>query len=791
MTRVLFATRAWESPEIEGGYLLLKDIARQLSEHEVEDFEACFLAMRNGEEDGVTLLRAFKDTGWSATRRFEFFRALLKYLRHVDVVHFAHTPTSLNSLFIRGLKRLYPNVSFVQTITGFDHSGKGPRSLYWGDVITTISARVHRFLLQQHDIGAEVLTPHPQPQRLARTAPLPDQIISGFGDAPVAVFPIDVFRLDTRQFNVASICAELIDRHPSLRLVFLDRFGDEIKIRELLADLPEAQLVFLPIIDCMPALIERANVVVLPMTDIDGKFNPPMVLLEALYFGRRVVCSDNIDLPASENVSAIAGWNDTDWANAISAALNGPAEPAAASDRSHFDRNCYRYLAYYRAHALAVPASEEAPISLGHFIERLDTWAQDNNFPVFKRPDSFTDVDFSASKDVDIWVRSVDSETLTTFLNAIPATRIIHRRAASWTNHDVYIVRLAEGNIQLDVGVGRISSREVSYASLDDFTAEAGLVELPGDVEIFSRGIKKQIRGQKLDSTDLDVLARIFSELDENSRIRMSSYFRRDADHLNSLFAAPIKPRRVRKLFASAIRRSFVIAAARPLEFFQIGGAKMSLPFWPKPFGRRVSGQIIAIIGTDGSGKSTTQELLRNSLEKDGYRPRYVYMGRARGNVLVSDKLKEKAEVAHHKSKSNWLKYIASWVYLFDYLARFAKIFFLSRVRGETVLCDRYYFDIQLMDSYSKIAYRLLALFAPKPDVLAVLDCTVDTLMSRKAERTPEEYERQRQFYLSIGQEAKVRLWRGILDTDSLDSESIEEILSSLVYRGSHRGYDY
>ena len=78
MTRVLFATRAWESLEIEGGFLLLRDIARQLSanrddERNEHEFEACFFSVRDGEDSGITLFRAFRECGWSAMRRIEFF----------------------------------------------------------------------------------------------------------------------------------------------------------------------------------------------------------------------------------------------------------------------------------------------------------------------------------------------------------------------------------------------------------------------------------------------------------------------------------------------------------------------------------------------------------------------------------------------------------------------------------------------------------------------------------------------------------------------------------------------
>ena len=791
MTRVLFATRAWESPEVEGGYLLLKDIARHLTAHDVEQFEACFFSSRDGEDEGITLFHAFRKPGWGVGRRLEFFRALLRFLSQVDVVHFAHTPTLLNSLFIRGLMRIFPTVTFVQTITGFSRQNRGSRSLYWGDVITTISPRVHTFLLDHHSISAEVITPHPQFERLATTAPLPGQLEAGFSDSPVVVLPIDMFRLDTRLFDIALICRELVQRHPAIRLVFLDRFGDETRIRALLAELPGDQVFFLPIVDYMAALIERASVVALPMTNVDGKFNPPMVLLEALHYGRPVVCSDNIDLPVRDLVSAVVGWNSDEWVRAISAAIESRPGTNEQAARTEFDRNCYRYLNIYQAGSTPVRAISDEPLSLTAFIDRLGAWARKNELPIFHRQDGFIDVDFKGCRDVDIWVRSTDSGALAAFLDAMPATRIIHRRAAYWSDQDIYVVRLAEGTMQLDVGVGRISTAYLKYASLDDFEAEPGLNELPWDVEIFSRGVKRQRRGDRLEAQDIQQFARGFEGLDKAAIQRLSRFFECDKARIFGLLAGKISPHDIRRLFASAIRRNIAIALAHPIEFIRVGASKLSFPLWPKPFGRRVKGQIIAIIGTDGSGKSTTLEALQSSLSRDGYRARTVYMGRARGNIVVSDKLKEKAESAYRKSSANWLKYVASWVYLFDYLARFARIYYLSRVRGESVLCDRYYFDIRLMERYSESAYKLLQLLAPKPDILAVLDCSVATLMSRKAERTPEEYEKQRRFYLDIGSSAKVRYWRGILDSDSLDSAAIEGILSSRIYRASHRGYDY
>lgn len=346
--RILFATRAWESPEIEGGYLLLKDIARQIALDDSADAEVCFFSLTAGRDDGVTLLPVLGATGWGSRQRLEFFLGLLRYLGDVDVVHFAHTPTALNALLIRFLRRLFPSVTFVQTITGHSQPGRVPGIRYWGDAITSISPRVSGHLEGAHGIVAETILPYPRPDRLERSAPLPDHLAASFGSAPVVVFPIDVFRLNLRQFDVAALCGRLFQRDPEIRLVFLDRFGQEETLRKLLTEMPGNRVFFLPVINFMAKLLQHASVVVLPMSDVDGKFNPPMVLLEALYFRRAIVCSNRIDLPSEGHITRVDGMESEHWAEAIGAALDSGRDHDLTPSRKSFDNNCRRYLDLYR-----------------------------------------------------------------------------------------------------------------------------------------------------------------------------------------------------------------------------------------------------------------------------------------------------------------------------------------------------------------------------------------------------------------------------------------------------------
>ena len=775
---------------MEGGLLLLQDLAKHFAGS--ESVEPYFFSTTSGTEDGVVLLRAFRQAGWGRSQRLQFFVALLRHVRKFDIVHFAHSPTRSNSRLMRFLKYLHPNVHFVQTVTAVSKARFRADSMIWGDDVTTIGPLLQQYLRDEHHVHAEVIPPVPSPHRLVPEPPVADEIRDRISGRPVVVLPIDVDRLDTGKFEVTALHAELKRSHPDVVIMLLDRFGASERHRDRFEDIAPDDLILLPAIDYMMAVLHRADVIAYPISTTDGKFNPPMVLLEAQGIGCPIVCSDSIDIQETDSVVATAGLDAVEWARTISTFLDGKSEPKPET-KLDFPAVCDSYESLYARRSCSFAGASSSLKSVVDLEAALQAVAEQQQFTVFVRTGRPREFDFTGTKDVDIWIESEHIGKLDALLRSLGAILIIKRQGKAWASQRIYLLALQDGFVQLDVGIDTMAAGPLIYRPLADFGGGSGLVELPPDVEMFSRGAKRLLRGKGVGEAAIAELQSLYGTMDNAGRSRLAAFLRQAVEKLDLHFAPGSSARKVRAIFYRRIVIALLTTVKYPLELIRVLRSKVALPGWPTPFGRRVRGQVIAIVGTDGSGKSTTQEQLQTNLEKEGYRTKYRYMGRARGNVLMSDSIKSSASAASEKSRSRrlLLKYLASWFYVFDYSVRFVRIWFLSRIRGYTVLCDRYFYDIETMERYSRFAYAILRLVALKPDILVGLDCSVEVLMQRKAERSREEYARQRDFYRRLARNANVKYWRTTLRTDEIDSVQIVDRICAIVHRSAHRRYDY
>jgi thymidylate kinase len=170
------------------------------------------------------------------------------------------------------------------------------------------------------------------------------------------------------------------------------------------------------------------------------------------------------------------------------------------------------------------------------------------------------------------------------------------------------------------------------------------------------------------------------------------------------------------------------------------------------------SGIIVAFIGPDGSGKSTTANKLVEILKKiypyndDCYiywRPGIFPL---LGDLFRLEKREFKGPCTNpHAAKPSGFLFslIRLFYYTIDYIIGYPLKILPKTARNYMIIFDRYYYDF-IIDPYRSriklprfIPYLITKFIIPKPDAVIYLDNNPDTLIKRKQEVPIEELERQ------------------------------------------------
>ena len=136
-------------------------------------------------------------------------------------------------------------------------------------------------------------------------------------------------------------------------------------------------------------------------------------------------------------------------------------------------------------------------------------------------------------------------------------------------------------------------------------------------------------------------------------------------------------------------------------------------------------GKLIVIEGTDGVGRSTQTELLKNWLAVEGYG---VTVTGWKSSLLISNVI----EKAKSKNALNTITF--SLLYATDLADRLNSIIIPALKAGLMVICDRYYYTAFARDVVRGAApqwVRKLYGFAVEPDLVFYLKMPLDPLLRR------------------------------------------------------------
>jgi thymidylate kinase len=211
---------------------------------------------------------------------------------------------------------------------------------------------------------------------------------------------------------------------------------------------------------------------------------------------------------------------------------------------------------------------------------------------------------------------------------------------------------------------------------------------------------------------------------------------------------------------------------------------------WKNP-----TGMWIAVLGPDGSGKSTVIEQLQAALAPGFRRTARFHL---RPRLLPGSKASAIANTDPHGQKprgvaASALKLVYFWAdYVVGYWGRVRPLL----VRYTLVVFDRYYCDLlidprRFRSRAPRWLARAIAALIPMPDLMLILDAPAEVLQARKQEVTAEESARQVEAYREFASSRAARGRAVLVDAarpvDEVVHACVEQALEVMAKRTARR----
>ncbi|MBR5167417.1 MAG: hypothetical protein IKW86_05040 [Salinivirgaceae bacterium] len=369
--------------------------------------------------------------------------------------------------------------------------------------------------------------------------------------------------------------------------------------------------------------------------------------------------------------------------------------------------------------------------------------------------------DSSGGHDIDIWVRKEDLKVFLYILESV-ANDYCGEKVSCVYSKDCprYIYMGNDWGIQYDVHVEDAQYRNAAYMKcsiIDNHTSiHNGVRVLDSKIDGLISFFKEILNNGTCKKEYCENASRVIEETDNAA---LDSYLDCFSGKTRTLLVETLKERdysskrliKVRKKCVSEIQSISSISSYYMQRLVRIWNA-VSL------FGSRTRpGYVIAVMGTDGSGKSTIIESITPWLDEAfhhgvTYKHLRPTLFKDLG-VLVGKRKAEPNRVVtnpHAHKPSGLIGSLVKWsYYLLDYiLGYFKTIWPQVSFKCKLFIFDRYYYDYyidqrRLGISLPKWLIRIGEVFVPKPDLVICLGGDTQKIYERKPETSLDEVSRQ------------------------------------------------
>lgn len=302
--KVLLATRPLVPPWDEASKNFAYFLGREVKNHELTLLTTKERLARL--PSTVTEAPIFESSDLNLSAKFRLFHYLRKKRGTFDVTHYLFTPTKQNSTLIKFLARPTKGktVQTVATLREDLYTGEELRSLLFADHITVYTDLTKQKLENLDFNNVTRIYPGIDLDLYRPTAKDP-KVLETYGLQPndfFAIYPGEYTRLGATDM-LAEAFIEYFTKHPESTIKFLfacriKNEADREKRETVRALVKKHDLEKKILFDenhatfDMPTLYNTADLVLFPAENLRGKFDVPLVIIEAYACGKPVILSD-------------------------------------------------------------------------------------------------------------------------------------------------------------------------------------------------------------------------------------------------------------------------------------------------------------------------------------------------------------------------------------------------------------------------------------------------------------------------------------------------------------------
>lgn len=304
MKKVLLATRPLTPPWDEASKNFAYFLGRCVTDHALTLLgSGQALAGLPSPAVTVPLFRGPHLNLWNKIRLLKYLR---KHRRGFDIVHYLFTPTRANSALIKAFALPPAPVKTLQTVATVRDDLYAPealKALFFADQLVTYTKEAQAKLARLGFTNVSAVYPGIDLERFS-PGEKDGALLKAWGCTPadfVVVYPGEYTRLGVTDL-LSDMWFEYLAAHPetNIRFVFACRIKNEADrkkraaLQKSFTEAGLARFVIFPdaAIADMSALYRTADLVIFPVTDLAGKFDVPLIIIEAYACARPVILSD-------------------------------------------------------------------------------------------------------------------------------------------------------------------------------------------------------------------------------------------------------------------------------------------------------------------------------------------------------------------------------------------------------------------------------------------------------------------------------------------------------------------